>query len=70
MAAIVKCLPSTPMIFSGHLSGENKFIFTRDNTSLYVFISNDEGTQALKYFLNHKALLKNPAQKFKHALLP
>ena len=42
-------------------SGENKIIFTMDITSLYMLIPNNEGLQALKYFLN--VLLKNQARK-------
>ena len=64
MTPIVKSLPSYIYIKdSNHaleifrtfnFSGENKIIFTMDITSLYTVIPNNEGLQALKYFLNQR----------------
>ena len=39
-------------------SGENKIIFTMGITSLYTVIPNNEGLQALKYFLNQSPVEK------------
>ena len=41
-----------------NFSGESKIIFTMDITSLYTVIPNDEGLQALKYFLNQRPIKK------------
>ena len=59
MAPIVKSLPlymkksnhALDILRTFNFSGENKFIFTMDITSVYTVIPNNEGLQALKYFL-------------------
>ena len=63
MTPIVKSLPSY-IKDSNHaleifrtfndFSGENRIIFTMDITSLFTVIPNNEGLQALKYFLNQR----------------
>ena len=40
--------------------GQNKFIFTRDITSLYIVIPNDEGLRALKHFFDQR-MVKKPS---------
>ena len=45
--------------------GEHCFIFTMDIKSLYTVIPNDEGLQALKYFLDRRELKDPPT----HTLL-
>ena len=70
MTPIVKSLPSC-IKDSNHaleifrtfiFSGENKIIFTMDITSLYTVIPNNEGLQALKYFLNQSPV-KSPSSE-------
>ena len=45
--------------------GEHRFIFTMDIKSLYTVIPNDEGLQALKYFLDQREIKDPPT----HTLL-
>ena len=48
-----------PEIFrTFNFSGENKIIFAMDITSSYTLIPNNEGLQALKYFLNQRPIEK------------
>ena len=47
-----------------NFSGENKFIFTMDITSLYTVIPNNEGLRALKYFLNQRPVEKPNSETF------
>ena len=62
MTPIVKSLPSyikdsnhaLEIFRTFNFSGENKIIFTMDITSLFTVIPNNEGLQALKYFLNQR----------------
>ena len=64
MTPIIKSLPSYikdsnhafEIFRTFNFSGENKIIFTMDITSLYTVIPNNEGLQALKYFLNQRPL--------------
>ena len=70
MTPIVKSLPSyikdshhTLEIFpTFNFSGENKIIFSMDITCLYTVIPNNEGLQALKYFLNQRPIKKPNSQ--------
>ena len=55
--------PCTFEIFrTFNISGENKIIFTMDITSVYTVIPNNEGLQALKYFLNQLPI-KTPSSE-------
>ena len=71
MAPIVRSLPSyvkdsqhALQIFRDfNFLGEDKLIFTMDNTSLYTVIPNGEGLLALKHFFLIYALLRNQARK-------
>ena len=68
MTPIVKSLPwyikdsnyALEIFRNFNFSGENNFIFTMDITSLYTVIPNNEGLQALKYFLNQRPI-KRPS---------
>ena len=70
MKPIVKSLPSyikdsnhaLEIFRSFNFSGENKILFTMDITSLYTVIPNNEGLQALKYFLNQRPV-KSPSSE-------
>ena len=42
--------------------GEHRFIFTMDIKSLQTVIPNDEGLQALKYFLDQREIKDPPTQ--------
>ena len=66
MTPIVQSLPSyikdsnhaLEIFRNFNFSGENKIIFIMDITSLYTVIPNNEGLQALKYFLNQRPIKK------------
>ena len=45
-----------------NFSGENKLIFTRDITSLYTVIPNNEGLQALRIFFDQRTI-KEPSSE-------
>ena len=66
MAPIVKTLPSyiqdrqraLEIFRDFNFPGQNKFIFTRDITSLYIVIPNDEGLRTLKHFFDQRTVRK------------